>query len=346
MVLNAMRRATMVLALCMAWNLCERGALAAAPADELGSARDHPLISRFPGSKIIGYWQRDWDQTAFPLGAEMDASDRSTFKTSVAVDGMITRIVYLGPVGKSALEVFRNYQEALTKAGLTPKFSCASDCGQIFWRWRFGPVNKAMTWSDEDLHSVRNPADAWNARDAVDAKQGRAVYGTLAQAGRQIHILVYTSVAGYEDTGASATVIEIAEPKPMQAGQVTVDARALLNGLSNEGKVALYGLYFDTGKALIKPESKAQLDEMARLLREHPSLDVFIVGHTDNQGLFDANLALSRQRAEAVRDALVGGYRIAAGRLTSYGVANVAPLASNAGEAGRARNRRVEMVAR
>jgi len=132
----------------------------------------------------------------------------------------------------------------------------------------------------------------------------------------------------------------------MQTGQVTVDAKKLQSGLEADGKVALYGLFFDTGKADIKPESKAQLDEMAKLLQAQPALKVFIVGHTDNVGAFDANRALSLKRAEAVVAALTAApHKIDAKRLMAIGSANTAPVASNAEEAGRARNRRVELVA-
>jgi outer membrane protein OmpA-like peptidoglycan-associated protein len=80
------------------------------------------------------------------------------------------------------------------------------------------------------------------------------------------------------------------------------------------------------------------------VLQANPSMKVFIVGHTDNQGSFSTNLALSQKRAEAVVAALVHDHGVAAARLQAFGDANVAPVASNASEAGRARNRRVEMV--
>ena len=82
---------------------------------------------------------------------------------------------------------------------------------------------------------------------------------------------------------------------------------------------------------------------MARLLRSQPALKVFIVGHTDNAGGFDANLALSAARAQAVVAALSRA-GINPQRLAAKGLANLAPVASNAEEAGRTRNRRVEMV--
>jgi outer membrane protein OmpA-like peptidoglycan-associated protein len=100
---------------------------------------------------------------------------------------------------------------------------------------------------------------------------------------------------------------------------------------------------FDTGKTELKPDSNAQLDQMAAVLKAQPALKVFIVGHTDNVGGLDANLKLSQGRAQAVVAALTQR-GIAASRLLAHGNANYAPVASNAGEDGRARNRRVEMV--
>jgi outer membrane protein OmpA-like peptidoglycan-associated protein len=86
--------------------------------------------------------------------------------------------------------------------------------------------------------------------------------------------------AADKSTGLTSTYIQIAEAKAMQTGQVTVDTSALKAGLDADGKIALYGIYFDTGKAALKPESKAQLDEMNKLLQAQANLKVIIVGHS------------------------------------------------------------------
>jgi outer membrane protein OmpA-like peptidoglycan-associated protein len=138
--------------------------------------------------------------------------------------------------------------------------------------------------------------------------------------------------------------VVIAEPTPMETGNVVVSTDLLKKGLADNGKIALYGIYFDTARAELKPESKPQLEEMARLLTSDKSLKVLIVGHTDNQGTVDGNLTLSQRRADAVVAALVSGYAIDAGRLRARGVASFAPVATNRTEAGRAKNRRVELV--
>jgi outer membrane protein OmpA-like peptidoglycan-associated protein len=106
----------------------------------------------------------------------------------------------------------------------------------------------------------------------------------------------------------------------------------------------LYNILFDFDKADIKPESQQQLQEIAILLKASPNVRLNVVGHTDNQGQVAYNMDLSRRRAQAVAQALVQNHGIAAGRLTGYGVGPLAPVASNADEAGRARNRRTELV--
>ncbi len=124
-----------------------------------------------------------------------------------------------------------------------------------------------------------------------------------------------------------------------------VDAGAMAKGLREKGHIALYGIYFDTDKAVIKPESRPTLDEIAKLLRAQPQLNVVIVGHTDSQGTFDYNVDLSRRRADAVAAELARSYKIANTRLRTAGVGFLAPIGSNASDDGRALNRRVELVA-
>lgn len=318
-------------------------ALALAAGPDVKGGKDSPLVTRFPGSQLVGYSHRDWDQTQFPLGPETDSDNR--LKKAANVEGAITRLYYLGPVGKTSLEVYRNYQQAFAKAGLKVKWSCDLNCGTVMFRWHFGAVANAVTWSPDDLRSTKGDR-RWNMDDLIALDEGRGFYGTIAQGGREIHVWVYTSIAGYEEVNASGTVIEIAEPKAMESGQVTVDASAMGKGLVADGHVALYGIYFDTGKATLKAESDAQLGEMAKLLAAQPKLNVYVVGHTDTQGAYDANVLLSKQRAESVRDALVARFKVASARVMPQGVGPLAPVASNADEAGRAKNRRVELVVR
>lgn len=127
---------------------------------------------------------------------------------------------------------------------------------------------------------------------------------------------------------------------------VTASAEALRNGLKQNGHVEVPGIFFDSGKADIKPESGPALQEIAKLLKAEPGINVWVVGHTDYVGSAETNAALSAARASAVAKALAKDYGLDAKRLSAYGVGPYAPVATNATEEGRAKNRRVELVVR
>lgn len=133
------------------------------------------------------------------------------------------------------------------------------------------------------------------------------------------------------------------EKQAMQQ-EVVATAEVMGSDIQATGHVSIYGIHFDTAKADIKPESDAAIAEIAKLLGNNPSLRLYVVGHTDNAGSFEANMKLSRDRAEAVIKELVGKHRIAADRLKPHGVSSLAPVASNDTEDGKQKNRRVELV--
>ncbi len=150
--------------------------------------------------------------------------------------------------------------------------------------------------------------------------------------------------AALEAGGNGMYKIELIEKQAMNQN-VAADASSLAGSIRETGKAAVYGIYFDTDKAEIKPESAAAIAEIAKLLQADPSLKLYVVGHTDNTGAFDHNVKLSQARAAAVVNALVTQHGVAASRLTPFGDGPTAPVASNKTEEGRAKNRRVELVA-
>lgn len=126
--------------------------------------------------------------------------------------------------------------------------------------------------------------------------------------------------------------------------EVTANADAFASDIRRTGHAAVYGIFFDFNKAVLKPESKAALTEIARMLKADPGLKVHVVGHTDNVGGLETNMKLSLDRANAVVQELVAAHGIAAARLKAGGVGPLAPVAANDSEEGRAKNRRVELV--
>ena len=126
---------------------------------------------------------------------------------------------------------------------------------------------------------------------------------------------------------------------------IVADAAAFSKDLRETGHAKVAGIYFDTASATLKAESAPAIQEIAKMLKADAALKVFVVGHTDTVGNLDTNLKLSRDRADAVVQALVGTHGIASTRLKAFGNGPFAPVASNASEDGRALNRRVELVA-
>ena len=189
------------------------------------------------------------------------------------------------------------------------------------------------------LQIVRNHQNAIKAigGQVMDDQKGGNYYNTtlrFARDGKDVWVLVEA-----RDDNYFLTIVE----RQAMNQDVAIDAAAMANGLAANGGIALYGIYFDTAKSDLKPESEPTLAEMAKLLQGNPALKVFIVGHTDMVGDPAANLRLSQARAQAVISALAAK-GIPAARMTAFGNGSYAPVASNKTEEGRAKNRRVELV--
>jgi outer membrane protein OmpA-like peptidoglycan-associated protein len=121
-------------------------------------------------------------------------------------------------------------------------------------------------------------------------------------------------------------------------------AKKIESDLEQAGRTEIYGIYFDFDSAVIRVESEPVLEEIAEALRKNPGWQLSIQGHTDNIGGDAHNQALSAQRAESVKKALIERYSIAPDRLTTAGFGAAQPKAPNDTMEGRALNRRVELV--
>ncbi len=156
---------------------------------------------------------------------------------------------------------------------------------------------------------------------------------------------VYVQVVGVVPASGA---VALAPPPPMAPDtpepRLPGEGAGLLDRLRADGHVAVSGLSFDTGGAALSPSSAAALDALADTLRA-ADLAIVIVGHSDNEGTLEANRGLSERRAVAVLEALVAR-GVPAARMSAEGVGFLAPLTTNATEAGRAINRRVELVLR
>ena len=129
--------------------------------------------------------------------------------------------------------------------------------------------------------------------------------------------------------------------KNLKVAEGGVDLR---RKLMSEGKISTNGILFDSGSANIQPQSLGIVRQISQVLMQDESIKLNIVGHTDSDGSDDSNLKLSKDRAEAVKTALVNIYNISADRLTTEGKGETEPVADNGTADGKAQNRRVEFV--
>jgi OOP family OmpA-OmpF porin len=183
-----------------------------------------------------------------------------------------------------------------------------------------------------------------NFENALTKTGGKRIYyskesgvATLfAKSGGKDVWVVLRDFGGTKTGNFELTILEI------EAMKQDVVAGEMLEALNKSGSVALY-INFETGKAVIKPESQTIVTQIAQLLKENPSLKISIEGHTDNVGTAQANQTLSENRAKAVMNAVT-----AAGidklRLVAKGWGQTKPVSDNNTEDGKAKNRRVEIV--
>ncbi len=306
------------------------------PEKDTAKGQDHSLVSRFQGSKLVGYAVKEFDEAALVAGKRAEDKAGKIANNLLRVEGKYTRIAYNYPRERSSLEVMRNYSVALEKAGLKPVFACArEECGK-----GFGEYLLDNRLGDNFIQGESTSEPFNYGRDATRYLLAK---GTLAN-GAPVHVVVYVVDSVQDKNGG--VYVEVVEAKAMETGKVAANLNAsdMAKAIAAEGKIAVYGVYFDTDKADVKPESKASIGEMAKLLQKDALLKVHVVGHTDNQGTTARNLDLSQKRAESVIKALTTEYRIDGKRLSAKGVASYAPVASNDNDAGREKNRRVELV--
>lgn len=236
--------------------------------------------------------------------------------------------------------------------------------GRIF-RDRFALTRAARPYSELEFH--RNYENAIAAlggrridavqytREVVAAAGGRGAidkhqHGAAAVPGyRHDSYLLRTPDKEYwidVSTGAIPLhgYVVVLERQAMVQSLGFLDAAAMRQAIDQDGRVALH-INFDTDKATLRQDAQPTIAEIGKLLADDPALQLSIEGHTDASGEAAHNQALSTARARSVLGALVG-LGVDPARLQSRGYGQERPVADNASEAGRAANRRVELVRR
>ncbi len=338
---SRIRAATRFATVCAALSLVVSSSALASDFVELSTTPDHSAVSRYKGATLLGYSEAPFERVVVAT-SRLEKFDASLGRLRAAreepVEGVVRRYIYAAPPTTSGLEVYRNYERALSTQGFTKVFAC-------------GPTDCGAGATHATLYQRSLPRPPQRVFGAIRFFANKSFYVVAKGGSASAPLWVIVMVGEYERSGSPEdgrpVVYQIViEPRATSLGNVAIAAEQVASSIAADGKVALYGLYFDTNSATLRAESKPQLEEVAKFLRGNPQLSVIVVGHTDSQGSIDLNLQLSEKRAIAVATALRTEYGIDSGRLTAKGVGMLAPVASNRGEAGRAKNRRVEIVER
>lgn len=329
------------------------GWLAAALAADAPGTADPPRMKRIAESRIVFQSKADHDRLALALeklnwiGHE---GKLAPFRSARAEGRRITTY-YALPARMMPLEAMRNYIAELSGQGFEILFSGSGEELQTI-----GYGNQIARHVLGMTGSYGNPEERaqWPLQNADERSAAYFAARRKDEGGAETFVSGYFGIykLGGEwevsrgvvvPDGVAMARVDLIEVEPRQQRMVFVTSDEMAEQIALNGRVALYGIEFEFDSARITPQAEATLAEIGKLLTSRPQLRILVVGHTDSQGSFEYNRRLSQQRAEAVvvRLAALG---IVRERLFPVGVGFAAPIATNATEEGRARNRRVELV--
>lgn len=313
----------------------------AAAAEDYPGSQDFEGLPRVSGTSIVAYARSEYTEAPFAESTDVSSSRMPVLRKP---EGQHTRIVYLGEQGQTPLQIEKNYETALAELGEVEEvYSCShKECP---YQLIFGTVWEKSNYAPTSLKYPQYLISITNVSDY------RYWYGTVAHEESLLHVSVLTVTANeknpnIETRNKPVAILDILEVKDFESTLEFVDAAQMQSDISQIGKVVIYGIQFDYDSDVLKAESDATLEEMAKALSQDTALKIYVVGHTDAEGSLDYNQDLSKRRAQSVAEALSQRFGIAPDRLTPIGIGPVAPIASNDTEEGRALNRRVELVKR
>lgn len=244
----------------------------------------------------------------------------------VTVDGLLTRSAWkIVATERSTLDLMQSLQDQLQATGIAEIFRCQDmQCGGFDFRF--------------SLDLLPPPA--------MQVNLGDFQYWAGASADSHAAILVSkiadTAFIQVDRIGAAPAPAPVPATRPARATQTTPDS--FVAALETGGRAVLGDLTFATGSAALDAGRYPSLAALATYLKDNPTLRVALVGHTDTAGSLDANIALSKRRAQSVVARLLDVYAVAQRQVTAEGMGYLSPIASNLSDAGREANRRVEVI--
>lgn len=284
---------------------------------EAETIKEHKVIVTLYRGSYVAYD----DKIGFDEFYVTTAISDSGILTTKNIEGNIHHRFCYVPAGNTVNQIIKNYEAAIkSKGGKILVSSSGKAFYEEFHKKRPDHGNTNYEWLQFGLYNYYY-LSAFIPGNKFD-------YYVLVLPAQVENKLVYSLV--------------IIETKPMEIGLVS--AENIDNDILSKGHIAIYGIHFETGKSVVKSESKESLKSIAAYLNNNTDKKFYIVGHTDNTGDFAANKILSEERAKSVINELETNFNVNSAQLEAYGVSSLAPLVSNKTDEGKAKNRRVEIV--
>ena len=299
---------------------------------DIENGKDYPAISRFRGAVIEFYKETKWGSYKLPVSEK----GKIDWEKPMSLEGKVTRIQYSVSKENNSEIVMHNYKTGFQKAGYEIMIAISNE--------ELGFSDRPHTWKDKYYvgGGFYNGLNNEKFGLGIEFPNWKNNHSFIAARGHEndkdIYAIVYTVVTD-KYTLITQDVIEV---EAVETGLVTADN--ISNDIKMKGHIAIYGIHFDTGKSELKPESAEAVKTIADYLNSHKDKIFVIVGHTDNTGNFEANVKLSRERANSVRKELVDKFKVKKGQLKIYGAGSACPVTNNLTDKGKAKNRRVEVV--
>lgn len=274
--------------------------------------QEYRLVKLYPQARVSEYAVKEFDSAKMLIGYKAGEDDPAAYDD---VEGKFIHYRYEHKPTTSTLEILRNYESVLRNKGFEPIISGRGNKypglslseDETVGYWRWEEPGKGTIWAS--LHAWYN--------------------------------------GGHDAPWSDLTIVETKAMQQTLEANAAIEAKAstMADALQETGRVAVYGITFDFNKATLRPESAPVLGQVLALLQGDPRLSLAIEGHTDSIGQPPYNQKLSADRADAVKTWLVA-HGIEAARLATAGFGDTKPIADNAAEDGRSKNRRVELVRR
>ncbi len=262
---------------------------------------------------------------------------------TVRAEGAVTQRAWKFPInGMTTLQILDPLRAQLREKGFEIPFQCDDDaCGGFDFRYASDILPEPQM--HVDLGDFQFLFARRTGVDADDEPEYVCLLVSRSSTSGYVHVV---RVGAESDAMPTATVsTKTPAPQGARIGPGTLsDAGPLGQVLESRGRAVLGDLNFATGSSALGSGSFTSLSQLAAYLQDNPGRRITLVGHTDAEGTLEGNIALSRDRAQSVKDRLVNEFGVPAGQISARGVGFLVPIASNLTEQGRRENRRVEAV--